>query len=190
MGKGNELEEEGGEEREREKGRLGSPEGRRPATRYRKRRWNFACHVPSTFARKATMFEPPLKKTKNAGKIAKKKPTMTEPSNVISTTSPRQCNFWHQAQRNDLGQTALVQGWPNNCEKSTENATKLTTHNSHQCPKSSKNTPKSWQNRQIDVQMLQKSQKTWKNDNLISKIDQQRVLCFRNLSARKVFAFT
>ena len=72
LGKGKELEEGSGKGREREKGRLGSPEGRRPATRYRKRRWNFACHVPSTFARKATMFEPPLKKTKNAGKIAKK----------------------------------------------------------------------------------------------------------------------
>ena len=72
MGKGKELEEEGGKGREREKGRLGSPEGRRPATRYRKRRWNFACHVPSTFARKATMFEPPLKKNKKCWKTRKK----------------------------------------------------------------------------------------------------------------------
>ena len=56
------VEEKGGKERTREKGRLGSPEGRRPVTRCRKRRWNFACHVPSTFARKATMFEPPRKK--------------------------------------------------------------------------------------------------------------------------------
>ena len=114
---------------------------------------------------------------------------MTEPSNIISTTCPRQCNFWHQAQRNDLGQTALVQDWPNNCEKTTENATKLTAHSSHHCPKSSKNTSKSWQKRQIHVQNLQKSHKTWKNDSLLSKIDQQRVLCFRKVRARKVFNF-
>ena len=59
--KGREAEEKGGKERKREKGRLGNPEGRRPATRYR---WNNACHFPSTFARKATMFEPPRKNTK------------------------------------------------------------------------------------------------------------------------------
>ena len=47
---------------------------------------------------------------------------MTKPSKVTSTTSPRQCNFWHKAQRNDLGQTALVQHWPNNCNKTTKNA--------------------------------------------------------------------
>ena len=45
----------------------------------------------------------------------------------------------NQAQGNDLGQTALVQEWPNNCEKPTENATKLTAHSSRHCPKSSKN---------------------------------------------------
>ena len=72
MGKMEDTEEKGGKGRKREKGRLGSPEGRWPITRYRKRRWNFACHVPSTFARKATMFEPPRKKTKNAGKITRK----------------------------------------------------------------------------------------------------------------------
>ena len=44
-----------------ENGRLGNPKRRRPAARYRRRRWN-ACHVPSTFARKATMFERPRKK--------------------------------------------------------------------------------------------------------------------------------
>ena len=69
--KGKNWRREGGKGREREKGRLGSPEGRKPATRYRKRHWNFACHVPSTFARKATMFEPPLKKNKKCGKIRK-----------------------------------------------------------------------------------------------------------------------
>ena len=67
LGKRKELDDEGGKGREREKGRLGSPEGRRPATRYRKRRWNFAFHVPSTFAQKATMFEPASENLKNAG---------------------------------------------------------------------------------------------------------------------------
>ena len=70
--KGRELEEKGGKGRTREKGRLGSPESRRPVTRFRKRRWNFACHVPSTFARKAAMFEPPRKKTQKCGKKARK----------------------------------------------------------------------------------------------------------------------
>ena len=55
-----EKEEKGG--RKREKERL----GRRPVTRYRKRRWDNACHVPSTFAQKATMFEPLRKNSKNA----------------------------------------------------------------------------------------------------------------------------
>ena len=75
----------------------------------------------------------------------------------------------NQAQGNDLGQTALVQEWPNNCEKPTENATKLTAHSSRHCPKSSKipqkhvkndkfmikiskNTTKTRQKRQFDVQ--------------------------------------
>ena len=58
-------------ERTREKGRLGSPEGRNPVTRCRKRRWDNACHVPSTFAQKATMFEPLRKNSKNAGKTRK-----------------------------------------------------------------------------------------------------------------------
>ena len=70
--------------------------------------------------------------------------------------------YGNQAQRNDLGQTALVQEWPNNCEKTTENATKLTAHSSHHCPKSSKNASKTWQKRQNLVQTYQKShKKTW-----------------------------
>ena len=60
-------------ENKRERGRLGSSESRRPVSRYRKRRWNFACHVPSTFARKATMFEPPRKNTKMREKHKKRK---------------------------------------------------------------------------------------------------------------------
>ena len=39
---------ERGKEITREKGRLGSPEGRRLVSRYRKRRWNFACHATKT----------------------------------------------------------------------------------------------------------------------------------------------
>ena len=66
-GKKGEREEKGGKGRTREKGRLGSREGRRPVTRYRKRRWDNACHVPSTFVEKATMFEPPRKNTKKCG---------------------------------------------------------------------------------------------------------------------------
>ena len=94
----------------------------------------------------------------------------------------------NQAQGNDLGQTALVQEWPNNCEKPTENATKLTAHSSRHCPKSSKILLKHGKKRQIHVKNQQKiPQKQGKNDNLMSKIDQQRVLCFRNLSASKDF---
>ena len=51
--KGREAEEKGGKERKREKGRLGNAEGCRPATRYRKHRWNNACHFPSTFCTKS-----------------------------------------------------------------------------------------------------------------------------------------
>ena len=178
-----ELAEEGGKERTREKGRLGSPEGRRPVTRCRKRRGNFACHVPSTFARKATMFDPPLKKHKKCGKNRKKCTFEQSAHWFVALGSAISGN---QAQGNDLGQTALVQEWPNNCEKPTENATKLTAHSSHHCPKSSKNPTKTWQKRQIHVKNQQKyHKKKPKHDNLMSKIDQQRVLCFRILPTSK-----
>ena len=177
--KGGEAEEKGGKERTREMGRLGSPEGRRPVTRCRKRRWNFACHVPSTFARKVTMFGPPRKKDKKCGKNRKKCTFEQSAHWFVALGSAISGN---QAQGNDLGQTALVQEWPNNCEKNTENATKLTAHSSHHCPKIIKTTSKTRRKRQIHIKNQQKYHKTrQKNDNLMSKIDQQRVLCFRNL---------
>ena len=91
MGKIGEAEEKGGKERTREKGRLGSPECRRPVARYRKRRWNFACHVPSTFARKATMFEPPLKKQKMREKSQKKRKFEQSAHWFVTTNRPK----WH-----------------------------------------------------------------------------------------------
>ena len=151
-----ELEDKGGKGETREKGRLGSPEGRRPATRHRKRRWNFACHVPSTFARKATMFEPRRKKTK---KLLDKSQKCTFEQSAHWFVALGSAISGNQAQGNDLGQTALVQEWPNNCEKPTENATKLTAHSSHHCPKSSKIPQKTWQKRQIHAQNHQKSHK-------------------------------
>ena len=163
--KGENWRTKGGKERTREKGRLGSPEGRRPVTRFRKRRWNFACHVPSTFARKATMFDPPRKKPQKCGKNQEKCTFEQSAHWFVALGSAISGN---QAQGNDLGQTALVQDWPNNCEKPTENATKLTAHSSRHCPKSAKI-----------------PQKKAKHDNLMSKIDQQRVLCFRILPTSK-----
>ena len=133
--KGGEAEEKGGKERTREKGRLGSPEGRRPVTRCRKRRWDFACHVPSTFARKVTVFEPPRKKRQ---KLREKSQKCTFEQSAHWFVALGSAISGNQAQGNDLGQTALVQEWPNNCEKPTENTTKLTAHSSRHCPKSSK----------------------------------------------------
>ena len=54
-----------GKKKNGEKGEREEKGGRKK--RYRKRRWDNACHVPSTFAQKATMFEPPRKNIKNAG---------------------------------------------------------------------------------------------------------------------------
>ena len=55
-------------------------------------------------------------------------------------------------------------------------------------PQIIKNLTKTWQRRQIhDKKSSKIPQKQGKNDNLMSKIDQQRVLCFRNLSASKDF---
>ena len=174
-----ELEDKGGNERTREKGRLGSPEGRRPVTRCRKRRWNFACHVPSTFARKATMFEPPRKRRQ---KFREKSQKFTFEQSAHWFVALGSAISGNQAKGNDLGQTALVQEWPNNCEKPTENATKLTAHSSRHCPKSSKNPQKHVKKRQIHDKNHETYHKNKaKNDNLMSKIDQQRVLCFRNL---------
>ena len=173
-----ELEDKGGNERTREKGRLGSPEGRRPVTRCRKRRWNFACHVPSTFARKATMFEPPRKKRQ---KLREKSQKCTFEQSAHWFVALGSAISGNQAQGNDLGQTALVQEWPNNCEKPTENATKLTAHSSHHCPKSSKIPQKHGKNDKFMFKISKNTTKQGKNDNLMSKIDQQRVLCFRNL---------
>ena len=87
----------------KKKGRLGNPEGRRPATRYGKHRWNYACHFPSTFARKATMFEPPQLKTQKCGKKQKThiwaertlvrhhKQTDLAPSQAQKATSAHHC---------------------------------------------------------------------------------------------------
>ena len=96
-------------------------------------------------------------KTKNAGKIEK----MHIWAERTLVRSPRQCNFWHQAQRNDLGQTALVQEWPNNFEKTTENATKLTAHSSHHCPKSSKMLQKHCENDKLMSPICKNPIKTW-----------------------------
>ena len=63
--------------------------------------------------------------------------------------------------------------------------TVLTTVQHHQ--KSHKNMEKTTKS---CTKSLKNQQKHGKNDNLMSKIDQQRVLCFRNLSARNVFVFT
>ena len=68
----------------------------------------------------------------------------------------------NQAQGNDLGQTTLVQEWPNNCEKPTENATKLTAHSSHHCPKSSKMPQKQGENDKILYKIIKNHTKTWK----------------------------
>ena len=161
-----ELEDKGGNERTWEKGRLGSPEGRRPVTRCRQRRWNFACHVPSTLQEKWPCSNRLGKKDKNCGKNRKNAHLSRGAHWFVALGSAISGN---QAQGNDLGQTALVQEWPNNCEKPTENATKLTAHSSHHCPKSSKmpqkhgkndkfmikiskNTTKTRQKRQFDVQ--------------------------------------
>ena len=146
--------------RTREEGRLGSPEGRRPVTRCRKRRWNFACHIPSTFARKATMFEPLWKNSKMREKQEKCKFEQSEHwfvalGSAISGTKHKGTTWDRQRS---------CKSGPTTAKKNTENATKLTAHSSHHCPKSSKI-----------------PQKHGNNDNLMSKIDQQRVLCFRNL---------
>ena len=182
LGKGKELEEEGGKGREREKGRLGSPKGRRPATRYRKRRWNFACHVPSTFARKATMFEPLWKNSKNAGKTRK----MQIWAERTLVRSPRQCNFWQPSTRErpgtDSARARVAQQLRKNhrkCHKTDRTQFSPLSKIHQKCLKNMANTTKSC------AKSAKIQQKQSKNDNLMSKIDQQRVLCFRNLWASK-----
>ena len=78
---------EGGKGRKREKGRL----GRRPVTRYRKHRWNNACHCPSPFARETTMFEPPRKNTKKYRKKQKKRTFEQSAHWFVTTNRPK----WH-----------------------------------------------------------------------------------------------
>ena len=96
------------------------------------------------------------KKTKNVGKIAKK---CTFEQSAHWFVALGSAIYGNQAQRNDLGQTALVQEWPNNCEKNTENVTKPTAHSSHHCPKIIKTTSKTGRKRQIHIKNQQKYHK-------------------------------
>ena len=148
--------EDKGKERTREKGRLGSPEGHRPVTCYGKRRWNFACHVPSTFARKATMFEPP-QKTKNRQKNKKN----AKLSRANTGSSPQMLLLSAEMAPSQAQKATYA----HHCTTIHKNATK----HHHHCPK----TPRKCHEPQQ------------KHDKLMSKIDQKRVLYFRKVSGSK-----
>ena len=136
--------------RKREKERL----GRRPVTRYRKRRLDNACHVPSTFAQKATMFEPLRKNSKNA--VKNKKNANLSRANTGSSPQTDQKWHLHRSRRPKVLTTVL---------KNEQNATKhhhhylqlrenATNHRKHDklMSKIRENTSQKLQKRQFDVQ--------------------------------------
>ena len=148
------------------KGKVGKPRGPKACYTMSPTSLEFCLPCPVYLARKVTMFEPPRKKRQ---KLREKSQKCTFEQSAHWFVALGSAISGNQAQGNDLGQTALVQEWPNNCEKPTENATKLTAHSSHHCPKSSKmpqkhgkndkfmikiskNTTKTRQKRQFDVQ--------------------------------------
>ena len=82
------------------------------------------------------------KKTKKTGKKRIEGTIMTKPSK----------NFWHQAQRNDLGQTPLVQELAQQLRKNHRKCHKTDRTQFLPLSKFIKHVSKTWQKRQIDVQ--------------------------------------
>ena len=162
------MEEEGGKGREREKGRSGSPEGRRPATRYAQTSLEFCLPCPVHLCtKKATTFEPPQKKTKKSRKKQEKRKFEQSEHWFVTTKCYSSRPKWHlhRPRRHAVLTTVL------NSAKMPRNTTKK---GQFGIQKSSKTYLKTWQNRQFAVQKLTK------RGSYVSE----------NLSASKLFAFT
>ena len=133
--------EKGREGRERRKKKL----GRMPVTRYRKRRWDNACHVPSTFAQKATMFEPLRKKLKKCEKNKKN----AHLSRANTGSSP-------QTDQNGTTTGPEAKG-ARHCPKNEQNATKP----HHHCPEIRENTTNHSKNDKLMSKIRKIATKTW-----------------------------
>ena len=122
------------------------------------------------------------KTQKNAGKTRK----MQIWAERTLVRSPRQCNFWKPSTRErpgtDSDRARVAQQLRKNqrkCHKSDRTQFSPLSKIHQKCLKNMAKTTNSC------AKSAKIQQKQGKNDNLMSKIDQQRVLCFRNLWASK-----
>ena len=109
--------------------------------------------LPAT-SRPPLMFEPPRKKPQKCGKN-QEKCTFEQSAHCVVALGSAITGTKHRGTTKDRQRSCNI--GPTTAKKNTENATKLTAHSSHDCPRIIKNTSKSLENRQIDVQILQKS---------------------------------
>ena len=155
-----ELEDKGGNERTREKGRLGSPESRRPVT-------------------------PEVAKGRNNELQLGRCTVLCGAAGSHVRQSQHETSLRHlflPGRSYEAGPPTLTAHSSHHCPRLRENTTKNNKKTTIWYPLIIKNASKTRRKRQIHVKHQQNTtKKRQKHDNLMSKIDQQRVLCFRNL---------